>query len=137
MPLALLLSAPGSRHPDDRATVAHDTAQRFSALGIGSVAILATSGAINAWLLVGSLTGLVATAYGRLLMIKLSLFALMLVFASVNRLVLTPRLASSAAQPAALHQLTRNSIIEIILGLMIFTIVGALGTMHPAVHLVS
>jgi putative copper resistance protein D len=34
----------------------------------------------------------------------------------------------------AMCRLTRNSKIEIALGLMIFAIVGALGTLHPAVH---
>jgi putative copper resistance protein D len=32
--------------------------------------------------------------------------------------------------------LTRNSTIEVGLGLVIFVIVGALGTIHPAIHLV-
>jgi putative copper resistance protein D len=31
----------------------------------------------------------------------------------------------------------RNSIIELVLGLVIFAIVGLLGTLHPAIHLVN
>jgi copper resistance protein D len=60
------------------------------------------------------------------------------VFAAINRFWLTPRLAvSSGDEPRleALGQLTRNSVIEIVLGLIIFAIVGALGTLHPAIHL--
>jgi putative copper resistance protein D len=34
-------------------------------------------------------------------------------------------------------RLTRNSKIEIALGLMIFAIVGTLGNLHPAVHLAN
>jgi putative copper resistance protein D len=51
---------------------------------------------------------------------------------------LTPQLCLSAAngpQLGALRQLTRNSTIEIGLGLAIFAIVGMLGTLHPANHL--
>jgi copper resistance protein D len=40
----------------------------------------------------------------------------------------------SGSLPRALRQLARNSMIEIALGLAIFAIVGALGTMHPAIH---
>jgi len=81
---------------------------------------------------------LLVTEYGRLLMLKLGVFAVMLVFAAVNRFWLTPRLGLAMAngpQLDALRQLTRNSTIEIGLGLAIFAIVGMLGTMHPATHL--
>jgi putative copper resistance protein D len=37
----------------------------------------------------------------------------------------------------SLRQLTRNSAIEIALGFVIFVIVGILGTLHPAIHLVG
>jgi putative copper resistance protein D len=81
---------------------------------------------------------LFVTGYGQLLMLKIAVFAIMLAFAAVNRFWLTPQLAISpedGAERKALRQLTRNSVIEIVLGFTIFAIVGALGTMHPAVHL--
>jgi putative copper resistance protein D len=34
----------------------------------------------------------------------------------------------------SLRELTRNSAIEVVLGLMIYGIVGVLGTLHPATH---
>ncbi|WP_247301930.1 CopD family protein [Bradyrhizobium sp. 48] len=83
---------------------------------------------------------LVVTDYGRVLMLKLAIFVMMLTLAAVNRFRLTPRLAigrSEAAQSESLDQLTWNSATETVLGLAIFTIVGLLGTMHPAIHLVS
>jgi putative copper resistance protein D len=116
---------------------AHAAVRRFSVLGIISVATLLGTGMFNAWILVGSFQALVATEYGRLLMLKIVAFALMLAFAAVNRLWLTPRLAlSSANEPSldGIRQLTRNSIIEIALGLTIFAIVGMIGTLHPAIH---
>jgi putative copper resistance protein D len=101
------------------------------------VGLILATGIVNAWILVGSLHALIVTEYGRLLMLKVTLFAAMLMIAAANRFWLTPRLASasgSEAQLKALHQLTRNSMIELALGLMIFAIVGVLGMLHPALH---
>ena len=108
-------------------------------LGIVSVAALILSGVVNAWILVGSFRGLVVTGYGQLLMLKLAAFAVMLAFAAVNRFALTPRLALSSddARQDALRALSRNTWIEIALGLSIFAMVGVLGTLHPAAHLVK
>jgi putative copper resistance protein D len=120
------------------ASVAREATRRFSTLGIASVGTLFATGIVNAWILVGSLNALIATGYGRLLMLKISLFAVMVTFAAVNRFWLTPQLilsTESGSQLNSLRQLTRNSMIEIALGLAIYGIVGALGTLHPAIHL--
>ncbi|MEH2611861.1 copper homeostasis membrane protein CopD [Bradyrhizobium sp. AZCC 1693] len=114
--------------------------RRFSTLGIISVATLIASGIVNAWILVGSFRGLLVTDYGQMLLLKIAVFAIMVAFATVNRLLLTPRLALAAKgemDRRALAALTRNTLIEIALGLVIFAIVGVLGTMHPAIHLVK
>ena len=111
--------------------------QRFSSLGMLSVGCLLLTGIVNTWTLVGSINALISTEYGRLLMIKIMLFVIMIGFAIVNRLRLTPQLAVPQGREQHLfakHQLTRNSMIEIGLGLTIFAIVGALGTLHPAIH---
>ena len=137
VPLALLLGAIRC-HPG-WTSLELDAIQRFSTLGIASVATLILSGFVNAWILVGSFRGLVVTGYGQLLMLKLAAFAVMLAFAAFNRFVLTPRLALSSdqARQDALRALSRNTWIEIVLGLSIFAIVGVLGTLHPAAHLVQ
>ena len=109
-------------------------------MGIVSVATLLATGMVNAWILVGSFHALVITEYGQLLMVKIAVFAVMLVFAGGNRFGLTPRLAvSSGNEPRlkALRQLARNSTIEIALGLAIFAIVALLGTLHPAFHFMN
>ncbi len=136
--LALLLAAARRNQGFAWALQARDAAQRFSTLGIVGVGTLLVTGIVNAWILVGSVHALIVTGYGQLLLLKLVVFAIMLVFAAINRLWLTPQLASSSEnepQLEALRQLTRNSVIEIALGLTIFAIVGALGTLHPAIHL--
>ena len=137
VPLALLLGM--ARRREGWASLELDVIRRFSMLGIVSVAGLILSGVVNTWILVGSFRGLVETGYGQLLMLKLAAFAVMLAFAAVNRLSLTPRLALSSddAPQDALRALSRNTWIEIALGLSIFAMVGVLGTLHPAAHLVK
>ncbi len=139
-PLVLLLMTARRHQGTAWAAVARDAASRFSALGAASVTTLAATGVVNAWILVGSFYALIVTGYGQLLLFKLAVIASMLVFAAVNRLSLTPRLACLSGNPIrleALAKLTRNSIIEIVLGSLVFAIVGMLGTLHPAIHLVK
>jgi copper resistance protein D len=137
-PLTLLLAAGRRNHGFAWASLARDAAQRFSTLGMVSVGTLLVTGIINAWILVGSIHALIVTGYGQLLLLKLVVFAIMLGFAATNRFWLAPQLASSSgneSQLKALRQLIRNSVTEIALGLTIFAIVGVLGTLHPAIHL--
>jgi putative copper resistance protein D len=138
VPLALLLAAVQRRRTTGSMSLALIATKRFSMLGIASVATLVATGIVNAWILVGSFHALLASQYGRLLILKLTVFAAMLALAATNRFWLTPRLAissSNAPRLQVIRQLARNSIIEIALGLLIFAIVGMLGTMHPAAHL--
>lgn len=123
--LALLLSSP--RPPKGLAARA---AVRFSMLGIASVGALLLSGLINSWMLLSAPRDLIATDYGRVLFLKIGLFAAMLAIAAVNRFHLTPQLASVRARRA----LMRHSLAETALGAGVLVLVGALGTMQPAAH---
>ncbi|WP_407174707.1 copper homeostasis membrane protein CopD [Bradyrhizobium sp. STM 3562] len=116
-----------------------DAVRRFSTIGVASVAVLIGSGFVIAWILVGSFRALLVTDYGQLLMLKIAVFATMVGFAAVNRLWLTPRLAMAAKSGEdrrALSALRRNTLIELVLAFAIFIMVGVLGTLHPAIHLV-
>ncbi len=141
VPLALLLNADRRSQVSARASLDPGAIRRFSALGIISVATLIVSGVINTWILVGSFRGLIEPGYGWILLFKIAVFSIMLAFAAVNRFWLTPRLAAAAPASSArgdtLRGLTRNSLIEIALGLVIFAVVGVLGTLHPAAHLMK
>ena len=107
-------------------------ARRFSAMGIASVSVLALTGIVNACFLVVSIAALIGTPYGRLLLVKVSLFVVLLALAVVNRERLTPRLTD--AQGDARRRLHRNVVLEIVGGIAIVAIVGAVGTMVPAAH---
>jgi putative copper resistance protein D len=134
--LARLLAE--TRRDPAHAPFAEEVTRRFSTLGIASVGTLLLTGIVNAWILVGSFNALLVSDYGQVLTLKICLFVFMLAFAAVNRFLLTSRLALTAAsepQLNSLRQLARNSGIEIALGLTIYGIVGVLGTLHPAIHL--
>jgi putative copper resistance protein D len=137
--LALLITATRRANPQAWPSLVRDATDRFSNLAVLSVSALLASGIVNGSILVGSFHALLVTKYGQLLMLKIALFAVMLGFAAVNRFWLTPRLAGlpdKAGELDAVRRLRRNCHIEIALGLVIFAIVGALGTIHPAIHLV-
>jgi putative copper resistance protein D len=134
VPLALLLRVARARHEKTSVGVARAAVRRFSTLGTASVGTLVASGLVNSWMLVGSVPALVGTAYGRLLLMKVVLFLVMLSVAAVNRLSLTPRLARApivGPVKDALRALERNSVIEAGLAVIIIVIVGLLGTMSP------
>jgi putative copper resistance protein D len=135
VPLALLLTMAGA----DSATLAaaRTATLRFSSLGIASVATLLVSGLINSWYLVGSISAVTTTNYGRLLLLKLMLFLVMVGVAAANWSRLTPKLVQDAAATAAQQArrgLRRNAAIEALLGSAIIVIVAVLGTLPPASH---
>ena len=104
--------------------------RRFSVVGILSVGALLASGLINSWNLLSGPRDLVISDYGRLVALKIGLFAAMVGIAAVNRFYLTPRLPDLSVQRA----LQRNSLAEVGLGLCVLLCVGVLGTLPPAAH---
>ncbi|HTT78910.1 MAG TPA: CopD family protein, partial [Stellaceae bacterium] len=91
-PLALLLAEARRRGEARWATVAAAATHRFSALAIGGVLVLVTSGIVNMSFLANSVHAVVDTEYGHLLLAKIGLLLAMLAIAAVNLLRLTPRL---------------------------------------------
>jgi putative copper resistance protein D len=135
VPLALLLGLSAN----DAAALATMRAAtlRFSTLGLVSVGTLLATGIVNTWYLAGSIAALLGTDYGRLLLLKIALFLLMVGVAAVNRLRLTPKLVDDRSPTAAQHarrQLRRNATIEASLGAVVIAVVAVLGTLPPASH---
>jgi len=112
--------------------IAAGAARRFSRLGIMSVSALLLTGLGNAWYLVGDVPALLGTPYGQLLVAKMLLFATMVALAATNRRRLTPLVEERDA--AALRRLTRNAVLEVVAGIAIVGLVGALGVAVPAAH---
>jgi putative copper resistance protein D len=134
IPLVLLLSGLRRFREEGWVSAACDVAGRFSNLGILAVGVLLASGTINASFLVGGLPNLTETRYGRLLLLKVTLFAAMVCLAAINRQFLLPRLWGEVGidQPRTVQSLVRSALVEIALGLGIVLIVGILGITAPA-----
>jgi putative copper resistance protein D len=128
--LAVLLAY--ARHAEDPAwrSLAVRAVRRFSWVGVVCVGGLLTTGIINSWNLLGGPRDLVATDYGRLVLLKIGLFAAMVGIAAANRFHFTPQLPA----PDALRALQRTSMAETGLGVCVLLFVGALGTLSPSGH---
>ena len=109
----------------------------FAMIGTVVIAVLILTGLINGWLLVGpaNLWALPGTAYGRLLIAKLILFAGMLLLAAANRFRFTPALADAIASGEGLvmaaDHLRRSLIAETVCLIAIFIAVAWLGMLPP------
>jgi copper resistance protein D len=134
IPFALLLAAARRVGDADAIAAARVVTHRFSMLGIASVAVLLASGIVNTWYLSGNAPALLGTSYGRLLLLKIALFAIMVLVAAVNRLRLTPRLDDGTGALRAIAQLKRSALIETAVGLGVVAVVGLLGILPPGLH---
>ena len=85
---------------------------RFGIVASGTVATLSLAGLVFAWLMIGSLGGLFATAYGWTLIAKLVVVTGLLGLGANNKLRLVPALASG--EPAASVRLRRSIRVEAI-----------------------
>ncbi len=113
-------------------TEAHQALSWFSGIGIAVVTVLALSGLINSWFLIGPsrVLWLYQSSYGRTLGIKLLLFAAMMGAAACNRFWLLPRLdhaIAAARDPASALAALRHSLrLETLLALLVLLAVGEL-----------
>lgn len=108
----------------------HVALTRFSAVGVPLVTLLVATGLVNSWFLVGldNLGRLLTMDYGRLLSVKLALFAAMLWFAGLNRWRHTPEVARDGTASATL----RTSITgEVTLGVLVLASVAWFGMLEP------
>jgi copper resistance protein D len=135
----LLFICEARRLTDPGNFVAH-VVQRFSAMSLAAVALLGATGLINAYFLVGSFEALFDSNYGKLLLLKVLLFALMIGFGARNLLVVKPRLmrlAKAGRQGESsklVSSLFRNVLCEAVLAAGVLLIVGLLGISPPPMH---
>jgi putative copper resistance protein D len=111
---------------------------RFSGMGYAAVATLVGTGLVNSWFLVGSVSALLRTTYGQVLLGKLLVFAGMLALAAANRFWLVPALEASRARgngssDAWRRKLRTHVLSEQGLGLLVILSVSVLGTIRPAI----
>jgi copper resistance protein D len=134
-PLLFLLGKGRAGSVEDPAFTA-ERLRAFHSIGLASVAVLVLTGLVNSWFLVGSPERLIGTAYGRVLLAKLALFAGMVAFAADNRLRLVPALSRDLARHSpggeVLRRLRSHIRSELILGMLVLAAVAVLGAIAPA-----
>ena len=102
--------------------------------------ILALTGSLNAWALVGAVPPLLGTSYGKLLLTKLVLLLPLIGVAAVNLLDLKPQILalgignSIGRFMALLSRLKRNVVAEAVSGACILLVVGIMSVTPPARH---
>jgi copper transport protein len=77
---------------------ARDAVERFSRVALGCIVALVATGAFQTWRQVGSLEALRSTDYGRILVVKLVLVAVVIVFAAFSREVVLRILPPSPSE---------------------------------------
>ena len=126
VPLLLLVrSAP----PRAGATAA----RWFSPLGQGCIAALVVSAAIQGWVLVASFPGLIGTAYGWLVLVKIALFGALLAFAWFNRFRFAPALLRGDPERAR-RILVRSITLQTGFAAAIVIAAVLLSELPPAMH---
>ena len=133
--LGMLLRGKGAAG-NGRLRSTHDFLRGFSTLGTIFVAALIVSGIahygdLTAW----SLSTLVQSTYGNLLLFKLALFGGMLGLGAMHRWTLVPRLerALAGGDPSQEVRALRQSVAaEAALAILILIVVSVLGTLSPA-----
>ncbi|MEZ2405657.1 CopD family protein [Bosea sp. RCC_152_1] len=105
-------------------------ARRFTPLGLACVAVLAATSVLQLQELVGTLPGLMGTAYGQLAIVKIALFGGLLLLAAANRFRFVPAAATSGSTRA----LTLSIATETGFGLAIVAVAAALANEPPAIH---
>ena len=98
--------------------------QRFSQISLLAVLILIVTGIINGLLMLSSWEALVTTMYGRLLLGKVFIVAIMLGLGAINRFYLLPRMQ---ADSILFLTFRRTILVESGLALVVLFIVGIMG----------
>jgi putative copper export protein len=106
---------------------------KFSPLGMLCVFILAVTAFVQGRLLIGGVSELIRTDYGRVATLKLMLFLAMLLLATINRFHHT-RVLSGSHQVGSRRRLQLSIGIETGLGLVVILAAAVLADMQPVVH---
>jgi copper resistance protein D len=128
LPFVIYLTTAEARASVEEVAGVGDVTRRFSNVAVAAVLVIIVTGFVNTLELVGSTELLFGSDYGRLLIVKVLLFAVILGIAAVSRLHYVPRLSKRGAMAG----IRRNSLIETALAVLILCIVAMLGIMPPA-----
>ena len=113
--------------------------RRFSSVAVTCVGVIGITGIYNLVLEVGSLTALFATPYGRILLVKIAIFAPMIALGAFNQFVLYNKITASTTKARRINlrhapwfgrfKLSIRS--EMTLGVILLLVVGLLTASAP------
>jgi copper transport protein len=122
--IVLLLAVLPGRDRDVLAAVL----PRYSRLAMVSVTVLAVMGALLAWRLVGSVNALLHTGYGHILLVKLGLFAALLLFGLASKTWVDRRLRVAATTRVLALSVTAETVLAVaVLGVAAFLVTTSPG----------
>lgn len=133
---AWMVFRPLTARTREHLSIVHRSLEQFSQIGTLAVVAIVATGIFNGIAIVGmpQITQLPLSDYGKLLIVKLLLFAAMLALAALNRWRLTPSLktAIGCGDPiTAIYSLRRSLLAEGCAALAILALVAWLGTLEP------
>ncbi len=121
---------------DDRRTVLRSVLPRFSTMALICMATIGLTGFYAGWLHVGNWAALTSTDYGRALIVKLALLAVILILAGVNLLVIGRKFdqkdIEGNAVPIWTRRLRWTVSGELVLILLLLVAVGQMTSLQPA-----
>lgn len=129
LPLIALLDG-WAKAADDAGSAPGAVLRRFSRIGIGAVLMVGVGGGLAATLHIEMPAALTGTIYGRIVLLKASVFAGLVCLALRNRHIAL-RLARSDARGADLARIAANSRMEVALALVAVLLAALLGMSDP------
>lgn len=129
LPLIVLLDG-WAKAPEEAGKAPGAVLRRFSRIGIGAVLMVGLGGGLAATLHIETPAALPGTIYGRIVILKASVFAGLVCLALRNRHIAL-RLARSPARGADLARIAVNSRVEVALALVAVFLAALLGMSDP------
>ena len=117
-------------HNGSRSMPISSLVARFSTLAFIAITTLALTGAYSAIIHIGSPALLITTTYGRVLILKLVVFGIMLVLGAFNSFVLAPDLVRRGSQTATAF--SRTLPVELVGGALVLLAVGVMTAVAPS-----
>ena len=105
------------------------TCRAFTPVGLSAVLVLGGTAIVQVTELVGGIPGLFGTQYGLVALTKLGVFLALLMFAALNRFVLTEHV-----QHASRHLMLGSVATEAVLGVFVVIAAGFLASLTPGTH---
>jgi putative copper export protein len=94
----------------------------FSPVALACAAAIATTGVLAAWMHLGTLSALWASDYGRVLLVKLAVIAIIAAFGAVNWRVLRPAMGDVAGA----RRIRGSAMTELAIGALVLAVTAVL-----------